>query len=127
MRRLADPQHDLAHREQAARGEVVHAEIQVDVELVAAQRHPLGPARDQLGHPRVHHRDLLVRVGGSVRRPRAPAGEPVVPVESGGGVQHRLGRQVPLADRGAADDQDDPAVVVRGLADPAEPGLQALA
>jgi hypothetical protein len=126
VRLLADPQHGLANREHAARREVVHAEVHVDKELIAAQRHPLGPARDQLGHPRVHHRDLPVRVGRSIRRARAAAEEPVVSVESGVLVQQRLGRQVPLADRRAADDQDEPPAVLRGLADPAEPGLQAL-
>ena len=127
MRRLTDPQHGLAHREHAARREVVHAEVEVDVELITGQRHPLGPARDQLSQPRVHHRDLPVRVSRSISRAGAAAGEPVVPVQPVRRVQHRLGRQIPLAGRGTADDQHDQAAITGGLADLAQPRLQALA
>jgi hypothetical protein len=127
VRRLADPQHGLADREHAARREVIHAQVQVNVELITAQRHPLGPACDQFSDPRVHHRDLPVGVGRPVRCTAAAADEPVVTVEPGGRVQYRRSRHVALADRGAADDQDHPAAVARGLPDLAEPGLQALA
>jgi hypothetical protein len=127
VRRLTDPQHHLAHHEHAARGEVVHAQIEVDVELITGQRHPLGPARNQLGDPRVHHRDLPVRVSRPVWRGAAAAGEPVIPFQPVAGVQRGLGRQLPLADHGTADDQDDPAAIAGRLADPVEPGLQTLA
>ncbi|MGH3195718.1 MAG: hypothetical protein ACRDOH_03620 [Streptosporangiaceae bacterium] len=62
MRGLADLQHSPADREQAARGEVVHAEIEVDVELVTSQRHPVLTGRHKLGRPDVHHRHLPLRV-----------------------------------------------------------------
>jgi hypothetical protein len=62
MRGLADLQHGLADREQAAHWEIVNAEIEVDVKLVTGQRHPVHPARDKLGHPGVHHGHLPLRV-----------------------------------------------------------------
>ena len=63
MRGVADLQHGPADREQAARREVVHAEIEVDVELVTSQRHPVPTACHKLGYPGVHHRHLPLRVG----------------------------------------------------------------
>jgi hypothetical protein len=36
VRGFADLQHDLANREQAARREVIQAEVQVEIELIAA-------------------------------------------------------------------------------------------
>src|SRR5580700_2702503 len=96
VRRLADPQHGVTHREQAPCREVVHAQVQIEVELISGQCHPLGPSGDQFGQPGVDHRHLLVRVCGAVRCAGAAAGEPVVPLEPGDLVQDRFLRQVPL-------------------------------
>jgi hypothetical protein len=63
VRGLADLQYRLAHREQAAWRQVIDAQVQVEVELIAGQRHPVGPAGDKLSHPCVHHRHLPLRVG----------------------------------------------------------------
>ena len=127
MRRLTDPQHGLAHREHAARREVVHAEVEVKEELIPGQGHPLGPSGDQLSQPRVDDRHLLVRVRGTVRCAGTAAGEPVVPDHPGDPVEDRLPWQVPLTDLRTAHDQHQPAVVAGRLADVVEPGFQALA
>jgi len=124
---LADLQHRLTQREQAASREVVHAQIQIDIELITSQRHPLGSPGDELGHPRVHHRHLLARVGRTIRHAGAPTGEPVVSGQSRDLVENRLLRQLSPADLRAADDQHQQAVVVWGPADMVEPRLQTLA
>src|SRR5580704_10127011 len=126
MRGVADLQHGMADREQAAHREIAHAEIEVDVELVAGQRHPVRPARDQLGHPGVHHRHLPLRVSRPVRHARAAAGEPIVPGKPGHGVEQRLARQLPHTDRRAADHQDDPATIPGRITDLAKPRFEAL-
>jgi threonine aldolase len=126
VRRLADPQHGVTHREQAPCRKVVHAEVQIEVELIACQCHPLGSSGHQFGQPGVDHRHLLVRMCRAVRCAGAATGEPVVPLEPGDLVQHRLLRQLPLAHLRAADEQYQPAAVLRGLADMVETGLQAL-
>lgn len=126
MRGITDLQHGLAHREQAAGREVIKAQIKVDEELITGQRHPVRPAGDKLCDPRVHHGDLPLRVSGAIRCPRAAAREPVVPVEPGDLIEHRLGRQLPHAGRWAADDQNDPTVIPRRIADATEPGRQTL-
>ena len=126
MRDLADLQHSLAYREQAACREVIEAEIQVEIELVTGQRHPVGPARDQLRHPCVHHRHLPLRVSRAIGRARAAAGEPVVPVQPGELIECRLGRLISLAHRWAADDQDEQATIPRGSPDLVESGDQTL-
>src|SRR6266536_266211 len=110
----------------AARREVVKAEVEVDVELITGQGHPVSPTGDELRDPGVHNRHLPLRVSRSVRRARAAAGEPVVPGKPGGLVEHGLARQIPLAHRGAANDQNESAAVSRGIADMAEPCHQTL-
>ena len=126
VRGRADLQHGLAHRKQAACWEIIEAEVKVEVELITGQRHPAGPASDKLSHPRVHQRHLPLRVSRSVGRVRAAASEPAVPVQPGDLVQDRLGRQISLAGSRAADDQNEPATVVRGITDLTEPGRQTL-
>ena len=126
MRGVADLQHGLADREQAARWEIAHAEIKVDVELVAGQRHPVRPARDQLGHPGVHHRHLPPWVSRPIRHARAAAGEPIVPGKPCHRVEQRLARQLPHTDRWAADHQYDPATIPGRITNPAKSRFQAL-
>ena len=50
----------------------------------------------------------------------------LVPVKPGDLVQHRFSRQGSLARCRAADDQNEPAADLRGVADLAEPGHQTL-
>ena len=116
----------MAHREQGACREVVEAEVQVEIKLITCQRHPVGTARDKLSYPRVHHRHLPLWISRPIRCAPATAVEPVVPVKPGDLIQHRLGRQVSLVNSRAADDQHEPTAVLRGIADLAEPGRQAL-
>lgn len=59
---IADLQHGLANREEAACWEVVVAEVKVEVKLITGQRHSVGSTGDKLSDPRVHHRYLPVRV-----------------------------------------------------------------
>ena len=63
VRRIGDLQYSPADPEQAARWQVRHAEVKIDVELIASQRHPVSPGCDKLSGSRVHHRHLPLPVG----------------------------------------------------------------
>ena len=91
-------------------GQVLDAEIEVDVELVARERPALPIARDQLGEAGVHHRQLGV-VG------RRAAQVPAVADEPDDGVEVALVEHLAQVDRRATDDQLDRAAVRRGRAD----------
>ena len=113
MRRVADLQQNFAHREQAARREVVDAEIKIEIKLITGQRHPVRSPGDELSDPCVHDRYLPKRVRRSIWRARAAAGQPAVPVKPVDVVDDGFGRRVSFADGRAANEQNEPAAVPR--------------
>ena len=124
---VADLKHSLADREQAACREIADAEVEVDVDLIAGQRHRVRPARDLFGCPGVHHGHLPLRVCRPARPGAAAAGEPVVPFEPRHRVEHRLIRKFPHADGWAPDHQDHLAVTGGRFTDRTEARFQPLA
>jgi hypothetical protein len=126
VRGFADPQHGLANRKQAARWQILDTEVQIDIELIPGQGHALPPASDEFRSPGVHHGYLPLGVGRPIRGAFIATGQPVIPYKPGNLVQNRLSRQLPMAHRGTADDQHDPATVLGRITDLAEPGQEAL-
>ena len=80
MRDLGQLDHGLADRESRAGGNVVDAEVEVDVELVACERPALPVSGDDLGEARVHQGQLRV-VGRRGAEMPAVADEPDLRVE----------------------------------------------
>src|SRR6266545_3418100 len=100
--------------------EVLGAQIEVDVELIAGERPALVVARDQRRGAGVHERQLRFRIGPLAAR------APRVADQSALDVQLGLPERFAFADRGSPRDQLDRSVVVRGRTDLVEPGLKML-
>ena len=100
----------VADGELRACGQVLDAEIEVDVELVARERPAVPASGDHRGCARVHQRQLRVRVRRAVRHRLAAAGEPRVPDEADLEIERALVEHLALVLGGSADDQLDRAL-----------------
>ena len=117
-------EHRRPDRELRARREVLAAQIEIDVELVTRERPALPVARHERRRPRVHDRDLRLRVRGTPARAAARlpvvADEPVLDVELG------LVDDLALVDRRPAHDQLHDTLAPWGRAQVVEPRLELL-
>ena len=113
MRRRRHLERRLPEVEHGARGEVVDAEVEIDVDLVAGERHALRRRRHQQRGARVHHRHLRLGIGRSGGPAPAAALTPVVADEALLDVDHHLCRDLPLLHCRAHDQQLDRALVAR--------------
>ena len=102
VRLLRHLEHRLADREPRPGGEVVDAEVEVDVELVAGERPALPVACDRLDGADAHHRHLRERVRAAVRPAATAASDPVVADEPLHEVERRLLEHLPLVHARAA-------------------------
>jgi len=109
VREVADLDHRRADRQPGAGRQVLAADVEVDVELVAGERPAVAGAGHQRCGPRVHDRDLASWITGPV--------EPAVADQAGVGVDLGLGEHLPLPLGWAADDQLEGALVGGGVAD----------
>ena len=101
----------VADRQPGPGRQVGLRQVEVDVQLVAGERHPLRPVGHELGGPGVHDVELHLGVGGAVRRALAAPLEPPVADEADLEVQLPLG-SAPRARRpGAAYDEGEGALV----------------
>src|SRR5919204_1940690 len=109
--------------ETRAGGQVVAAQVQVDVQLVPGTRPPLPVACQQRRHSRVHERDLPVGVGGAVLPGAASTDAPAIPDQALDWIELRPIEQLALLHGGAAHYQLHPAGFLRRAPDPRQPLL----
>jgi hypothetical protein len=87
--------------------EVLDAEVEIDVELVARERPALAAAGDEVGGAGVHQRQLGERVRRAVRPTARAAREPDIADEPELEVEHALVEHLALVLGRTADDQLD--------------------
>ena len=127
VRLVGDLDDGAADRQAGPGREVLFAEVEIDVELVAGEGAVvLGAAGDQSREPGVDDVQLHVRVRRAVAGPPAPAPNPGVADNAFGQRQLRDLEDLALVDRRAADDEVELAVVLRGVLDVCEPRLERL-
>ena len=95
----------VADRQPGPGRQVGRRQVEVDVELVAGQRHPLRPVGHERGGPGVHDVELHLGVGGAVRRALAAPLEPGVADEPDLEVELPLAQHLALAGPGAPYDE----------------------
>src|SRR5262249_29175888 len=99
-----------AERKPRAGRQVLTAEVEIDVELVAGES-PTVTTGDQVGGPGVHQGELPVRLGAPVARAATPAHAPVVTDQAFDEVELRSVDHFARSGVGAADDELDSAFV----------------
>ena len=100
-----------AEGEAGAGRQVVGAQVEVDVELVAGQGPPVGVDRDQGRHPGVHEVQLHVGMGLAVVGAGAAPDPPAVAHQAVVEVEGALDQHLPLTRLGPADDELHPSPV----------------
>ncbi len=97
--------------------QVLDADVEVRVDLIAGER----PARDVAGdrrcRPGVHDGELRLRIRRAIRCVAAPPQPPCVADQTFGDVQPYLVHDLPFVDRRASDDQLDDTDLGRCIAD----------
>src|SRR6266480_1814600 len=120
----ADLDDRRADGQPGAGGEVLVAQVEVHVELVAAEGPALPLDRHEQGHPAVRHGDLLGEAWRAVGGVAAAATPPVVADHALGAVQDRLLQHQAAGVIGAAGDELNGALVAWGAPDVVEPGFE---
>ena len=126
VRDLGDLDDGVADLQPRARRQLLRAEVEVDVELVAGERPAVTGAGDEGDRPGVHHVQLHLRVRRAVVQPPARTVLPRVADESDGHVELAAVEHLALADPRASDDHLQRAGADRGRPYLVEPGLQLL-
>jgi len=108
---FAELDHRRTDLNPAARRQVRAAEVEIHVQLVAGQGPALALTRDGGSRPRVHQRQLGVRIWPAVGSPAAATREPGVALEAFVCIEASLGQNLALVHvRPAGDQLDCPAV-----------------
>ena len=116
-----------AQLQACARWQVLLAEIQVHVDLIARQRPTVPAARHQIDDPCVHDVQLHFRVRGSVRSTRVTAPPPVVANQSFRDIELGALQRFPLIRFRAADNHFDRPKVLWRVLDSFESGFECFA
>ena len=125
VRLLGDLDDGVADGEARAGRQVVGAEVEVDVQLVAGEgADVVVVTADEPGQAGVDDVELHVGVGAAVLGAAAAANVPGVADDTVGGRQLGLVEHLAAVDHRPADDQFERPVVLRGAADVVEPGFQ---
>ena len=106
------------------RRQIVHAQVQIDEQLVARERPAGGVLRDQGNRAAVHDVDLHLVMRRPIRRARALALSPVVPDEALGETQLSDLQHLAFRDRRPSDDQLHHTGVPGRLPNRVEPCIQ---
>src|SRR5438309_8381671 len=136
---LAEPRHELLAARMGLRREldhrrpqldagpgrqVVEADVQVEVELVARLLPAIRRNGEERRGPGVHDGELGLRVRRAIGRAAAPALPPGVAHEALCEVERPLGKDLPLVHRRPPHDEVDPAEVMGRLTDVIEAPLE---
>ncbi len=124
MRRLAELDHRRSDLHPAAGGQVVAADVEIDIDLVAGQGPALALAGDGRGCSRVHQGDLRLWIRAAVGSVAAATGAPRVALEPVIRVEPGLGQNLPLVLRRPAGDQLHGPTVAGRFADIVEALLE---
>ena len=107
-----------------AGGQVLRAQVEVHVQLIAGERPPLGVLRDQGGRSRIHDIELHLRMRTPVGAARAAASAPRVARQPFGHVELPFLQHLSSVDGGASHDQRQHPFQFGGVLDVVEPGLE---
>jgi len=114
----------LAYLQARSRRQARCTQVEVEVELVACQPAMVGGPGDEGSGAGVHHRQLCVRVGGTVRRRGISPDAPGIADQAAFEVESTLLQRVTGVHGGAGDDHLQRPDVDGGSSDGLKPGLQ---